>query len=793
MNLSRPTAYTVLFLFLIWVNHTEIRAQAVNIYTSSNAPEREVHKIDAGGNQIWVYSGHTFSSVTAVAVNHEGFVYSGSVDTQVHKIDPDGNQVLIYTGHSGTVMSIAVDAEGFVYSGSTDKELHKIDPDGNQVWVYTGHEGNVNAVAVDPDGYVYTGSGFGGDEVHKIDPDGNMVWIYTGHSGTVNSVAVDTEGNVYSGSSDNQIHKIDSGGNQVWTYPAGFTVRSVYVGHTGEVFAGLGAQVRKLDNEGNHLWTFTGHSTNVNAVAGDHKGNIYSGSADERVHKIDADGNLVWTYNEHNESIRDIAVGVFDIVLPPSELSVHIENPTLFPRQTFTVDIHAGSDENPISDLFGLGFQLVFNPDQFSITGAEAGPFLNTDEDLIFFSEVEHDSSFVSVSVSRKQPAGGVDGFGSIARITFEVKDDITESLEIFDLQEVMAVNPSGIEIPIETQPDSVELVSFMVWPGDTNNDGVVDANDLLPIGQFFGFEGPAREDRSLNWEMKNAIPWDEVAATWADATGDGKINQNDVLPIGLNFDFTHDGNGVEKSGNSLLASDQNDLPAVEIPQAGAGQTFTLTLTLGSEDEPVDELLGISMRLSIPGDVLEILQIEEGGLFGEADLLSFAHFDEELAVQSAAFTRKRPDGPVAGFGEVMVIEFESPSGFSDPVEIRLLESAFSDLSEIRYNPLVTIGLSEVLSSGDPHADLPAEFTLGQNYPNPFNPATTIRYGLPEPSHVSLTVYNLLGQPVAVLVNEIRKANYHEAVFDASGLPSGMYIYRLQAGNHIKSGKLMLVK
>ncbi len=85
------------------------------------------------------------------------------------------------------------------------------------------------------------------------------------------------------------------------------------------------------------------------------------------------------------------------------------------------------------------------------------------------------------------------------------------------------------------------------------------------------------------------------------------------------------------------------------------------------------------------------------------------------------------------------------------------------------------------------------YRLEPNYPNPFNPSTTIRYGLPVRSHVSLTVFNTLGQQVATLVNGEMEAGYHDVKFDASRLPSGVYLYRLQAGNHIEVRKALLMK
>ena len=75
-----------------------------------------------------------------------------------------------------------------------------------------------------------------------------------------------------------------------------------------------------------------------------------------------------------------------------------------------------------------------------------------------------------------------------------------------------------------------------------------------------------------------------------------------------------------------------------------------------------------------------------------------------------------------------------------------------------------------------------QFNLFQNYPNPFNPETTIKYSLPFNSHVSISLFNVLGEKVAELVNDEKQSGYHELVFNANSYPSGIYIYKIQAGN-----------
>ena len=89
--------------------------------------------------------------------------------------------------------------------------------------------------------------------------------------------------------------------------------------------------------------------------------------------------------------------------------------------------------------------------------------------------------------------------------------------------------------------------------------------------------------------------------------------------------------------------------------------------------------------------------------------------------------------------------------------------------------------------------LPRAFALQQNYPNPFNPSTRIAFALPRQEHVRLEVYDLLGRRVALLVDEVRPAGHHAVDFDASTLTSGLYLYRITAGDFNRSRKMMLVK
>ena len=90
-------------------------------------------------------------------------------------------------------------------------------------------------------------------------------------------------------------------------------------------------------------------------------------------------------------------------------------------------------------------------------------------------------------------------------------------------------------------------------------------------------------------------------------------------------------------------------------------------------------------------------------------------------------------------------------------------------------------------------EIPSQFVLQQNFPNPFNPSTRIKYTLRKSNHIVLNIYNLSGQEVATLVNEFQPAGEYQITWQPKGLPSGLYFYKLQAGETSITKKLILQK
>jgi hypothetical protein len=157
-------------------------------------------------------------------------------------------------------------------------------------------------------------------------------------------------------------------------------------------------------------------------------------------------------------------------------------------------------------------------------------------------------------------------------------------------------------------------------------------------------------------------------------------------------------------------------------------------------------------------------------------------------------------------GETTVITFYGHVVTLGPGESIVVDSsasvgwAFTDTDNSEFPPVfrgsITFTEPSAVSIGD--GILPLKFALEQNYPNPFNPATTIQFDSPDRTHVNLTVYNVLGQKVTTLIDEELGPDSYEQVWDGtneggSHVASGIYFYRLSAGDKLETKKMMLLK
>lgn len=187
---------------------------------------------------------------------------------------------------------------------------------------------------------------------------------------------------------------------------------------------------------------------------------------------------------------------------------------------------------------------------------------------------------------------------------------------------------------------------------------------------------------------------------------------------------------------------------------------------------------------------------------------------EPRAGGAAIFNTRLNKGFLIGGQNEILFAIKSVEQIIFYPNLSFLLSSSSPINQERRNPMVvnygnTIMLmggfdenKKVVSSVeiliDPNdveevVEIPTEFSLSQNFPNPFNPTTNIKFGLPNEANVTLRIFNILGEEVATLVNKVMPAGFHTVSFDASGLTSGLYIYRIEAGSFVQVKKMMLMK
>jgi len=194
--------------------------------------------------------------------------------------------------------------------------------------------------------------------------------------------------------------------------------------------------------------------------------------------------------------------------------------------------------------------------------------------------------------------------------------------------------------------------------------------------------------------------------------------------------------------------------------------------------EKPEALHGFYKYLPIGGDkfVTEIIVLQDSVVVGSGELEStlFVPNFTEFVVNIEYTVNDTPNVAVISF----TIDSSEVSNY-----LHIGSQWFID--ELFFGPISTV-------QDDIHA-LPNFFNLEQNYPNPFNNSTVIKYSIPQEGLVTLKLYNLLGEEVAGLVNDIKQTGHYEVSFDATGLPSSVYFYRLQAGSFVETKKMVLLR
>ncbi len=338
----------------------------------------------------------------------------------------------------------------------------------------------------------------------------------------------------------------------------------------------------------------------------------------------------------------------------------------------------------------------------------------------------------------------------------------------------------------------TIESNQVIVWPGDTDNNGIVNQADILPLGLHWHKTGTERTaGNTLQWTGQSATPWTpDERATYADANGEGIVNQADILAVGLNWGKQH------TASQTVLAKQTTTERPAGTFNLSIQKNDSKTVMLKVEAHNFCDVFGLAFELEYPEEQLEVTAVEPGDLFGPA-VLFYQKIDNGKI--GMALTQKVSQSSTGKGNTVARLTFHLKASATEVAKEEYViksifaNDAFGSSLQLDWQPPTD---TEALAEGA--LDLPKEFQLFPNYPNPFNPTTTISYALPKASHVQMQIFDLTGRLVKKLLDKQQNAGMFSVTWDArekdgSEVASGIYICRLQAGARVLHHKLLLVK
>lgn len=326
------------------------------------------------------------------------------------------------------------------------------------------------------------------------------------------------------------------------------------------------------------------------------------------------------------------------------------------------------------------------------------------------------------------------------------------------------------------------------VWPGDTDNNGLVDELDVLPLGQYWLSQGPPPVYPGVAWVARTVEAWIPEAATYADAAGDGVVNYRDLLPVGLNF-------GETVSPGKIVNTITEPIAKLTLRSLKLGEQAKIVIEADQEQL----LTGLSYRFRIDGiapDAWKIMETTAGSWaddwMQDEKLLEFTHREKDETTASGTFVHTGRTEPKSS---LRLVEFsiEASREWPSDATVVLERVVLTRNREMETLEGVTIHSEKENTGGPVQPEIPTELALRQNYPNPFNPTTVISYSLPKDGPASMVLYDMLGREVATLFSGPQKAGTYDLQFDGSALASGIYIYRLQAEGKVLTRMLTLIK
>lgn len=348
---------------------------------------------------------------------------------------------------------------------------------------------------------------------------------------------------------------------------------------------------------------------------------------------------------------------------------------------------------------------------------------------------------------------------GTLLKLRFKINGTASGQIPL-DFSSV--VFNSGL-VPADTVNGWVKLEQVNL--GDVDLNGTVQAFDASLVLQYLTLPG--------------GIPLSSLQQRNANVTTDNTISALDASVIlryvtGIVTSFPYGGSGAAAGAATMTDLQSSPGSLVEIPvRFTNGNNIYSFEGSFNFDETLLEFNSIQWQPVVASFFKESRRIGRKIYFAGAGLDKLNNIQGEV-IAKLYFTVK--PNPAQNHTQVTLEKFRMNE---NPV---VLNSASSGVS--------------IITGVENETGVPVEYALGQNFPNPFNPSTTIKFAIPAEGRVVIQLYDIMGERVAVLLDETKNAGYHSIQFntsDINGLTSGVYFYRINAGSFVETKKLMLMK
>ncbi|MES2398087.1 MAG: PKD-like domain-containing protein [Bacteroidota bacterium] len=332
--------------------------------------------------------------------------------------------------------------------------------------------------------------------------------------------------------------------------------------------------------------------------------------------------------------------------------------------------------------------------------------------------------------------------------------------------------------------------ITNAVWPGDADNDSLVNNNDLLTVGLFYGQTGLARASVSNVWQAHSSANWGILESNGADiknadCNGDGTIDANDTLAINLNFSLTHLLPTINNYNNERLTAPDIYLSVVGISY-NAGDWVEAALWLGSSTSPLNNLYGIAFNINYTSSLVQsgtenIVYTDSWLGTPGTDVIKISKADAFANVAYGAETRIDHSN-ANGFGKIADFKFQVNTSLNSAADINLSISNYLAVDNtgatIVLNPLPTL----IYVVGIDEQNINSEITIA---PNPFNYQTIISFN-EEQKHSTLKITDILGK-------EVRSINFSgkQLIIEKGEMQPGIYFVKIFDGKKIYDKKIVV--